>query len=314
MLGMATNISYKAGYSLSGYNSVEQLEVLYSVRVREVQRLTQQLEEFSNEAAKERDEMFTKLAFWEAEQERAKSLHKEAEQQLYGRLQLPRCGLQDSSISFDLSAVFHFGTGFTTQTFALRFLSHFVNPFFISLPLGLVPSTSFSSHTLAAFSGSIRFTCSNNVGLTQEIEICRVSMLDLQQKNLLLERGSLNNTEKHVDTFMKNVSKKHEQELNDIQNKLDTTTAKLSLKESQCCQLEQRVCELTRAQEALLVEKGETINHLSRSLEESQRQCQQLMSSTASQETIGLKLQLSTTRQEKDELSKKVHTLTVSYT
>nr|CAD7592719.1 unnamed protein product [Timema genevievae] len=83
------------------------------------------------------------------------------------------------------------------------------------------------------------------------------------------------------------------------------------LQESQCCQLEQRVCELTRAQEALLVEKGETINHLSRSLEESQRQCQQLMSSTASQETIGLKLQLSTTRQEKDELSKKVHTLTV---
>nr|CAD7198702.1 unnamed protein product [Timema douglasi] len=69
-------------YRQTSYNSVEQLEVLYSVRVREVQRLTQQLEEFSNEAAKERDEMFTKLAFWEAEQERAKSLHKEAEQQL----------------------------------------------------------------------------------------------------------------------------------------------------------------------------------------------------------------------------------------
>nr|CAD7449421.1 unnamed protein product [Timema bartmani] len=179
-------------YRQTSYNSVEQLEVLYSVRVREVQRLTQQLEEFSNEAAKERDEMFTKLAFWEAEQERAKSLHKEAEQQLWIKI-INRIALQ-----------------------------------------------------------------------------CLVDVLMI----LYIEQ-------------------KH-------------------LQESQCCQLEQRVCELIRAQEALLVEKGETINHLSRSLEESQRQCQQLMSSTASQETLGLKLQLSTTRQEKDELSKKVHTLTAN--
>nr|CAD7592718.1 unnamed protein product [Timema genevievae] len=82
-------------YRQTSYNSVEQLEVLYSVRVREVQRLTQQLEEFSNEAAKERDEMFTKLAFWEAEQERAKSLHKEAEQQLSG---IADSSLLDSSV------------------------------------------------------------------------------------------------------------------------------------------------------------------------------------------------------------------------
>nr|CAD7429053.1 unnamed protein product [Timema monikensis] len=245
-------------YRQTSYNSVEQLEVLYSVRVREVQRLTQQLEEFSNEAAKEREEMFSKLAFWEAEQERAKSLHKVAEQQLF-----------DSKKKI---------SEFEKEVDTLKL--------------------------------NINNLEKSNAHLTQEIEICRVSMLDLQQKNLLLERGSFNSTEKHVDTFMKNVSKKHEQELNDIQNKLDTTTAKLSLKESQFCQLEQRVCELIRAQEALQVEKGETINHLSRSLEESQRQCQQLMSSAASQETIGLKLQLSTTRQEKDELSKKVHTLT----
>nr|CAD7403147.1 unnamed protein product [Timema cristinae] len=190
-------------YRQTSYNSVEQLEVLYSVRVREVQRLTQQLEEFSNEAAKEREEMFSKLAFWEAEQERAKSLHKVAEQQLCGK-QTALCVPADIPVSWVGLAIPH------------------------------------------------------NVSGGKQTALC----------------------------------------------------VPADIVESQFCQLEQRVCELIRAQEALQVEKGETINHLSRSLEESQRQCQHLMSSAASQETIGLKLQLSTTRQEKDELSKKVHTLT----
>lgn len=55
----------------SEYGSVEQLEVLYEVRVREVQQLAQQVEELKEQAAHEKDQMYRRLALAQAEKERA---------------------------------------------------------------------------------------------------------------------------------------------------------------------------------------------------------------------------------------------------
>lgn len=41
---------------------------------------------------------------------------------------------------------------------------------------------------------------------------------------------------------------------------------------------ERRVWEVTRAHEAMLLERGEAVNKLARALEESQKHCQQLVS------------------------------------
>lgn len=53
------------------YNSIDQLQVLYEVRLREIKRLTEQIEVEQKDAAEYKDQMFRKLALSEAEKERA---------------------------------------------------------------------------------------------------------------------------------------------------------------------------------------------------------------------------------------------------
>lgn len=66
----------------SEYGSVEQLEVLYGVRVREVQQLAQQVEELKEQAAHEKDQMYRRLALAQAEKERATLQYTQSAQNL----------------------------------------------------------------------------------------------------------------------------------------------------------------------------------------------------------------------------------------
>jgi hypothetical protein len=74
------------------------------------------------------------------------------------------------------------------------------------------------------------------------------------------------------------------------------------LQDSECDGLRQRLADLTRTHEALLVEKTDTINQLMANLEESQRQCQKLMANVDNGKIIA----------EKEQLEKNVHKLKVS--
>jgi hypothetical protein len=67
--------------------------------------------------------------------------------------------------------------------------------------------------------------------------------------------------------------------------------------------LRQRLTDLSRTHEAILVEKTDTINQLMVNLEESQRQCQKLTVNVDHGQTFA----------EKDKLEKYVHQLKVSY-
>lgn len=68
---------------------------------------------------------------------------------------------------------------------------------------------------------------------------------------------------------------------------------------------------MQRAQEALLVEKSDTINQLARSLEESQAQCRQLMGSNVSCDNIRLQTLLDEALHEKKELQRMLNSIQV---
>lgn len=74
------------------------------------------------------------------------------------------------------------------------------------------------------------------------------------------------------------------------------------LQESECDGLRQRLTDLSRTHEALLVEKTDTINQLMANLEESQRQCQKLMANVDNGKIAA----------EKEQLEKHVHKLKVN--
>lgn len=61
---------------------MEQLEVLYEVRVREVQRLSQQLEELKEQAAHEKDQLYRRFALAQAEKEHVTQQHSQSAKNL----------------------------------------------------------------------------------------------------------------------------------------------------------------------------------------------------------------------------------------
>lgn len=62
-----------------------------------------------------------------------------------------------------------------------------------------------------------------------------------------------------------------------MQQQIDSLRNQLDDRDREVKTITARYNELQRSREALLIEKSDTINQLSRSVEESQRQCQQLM-------------------------------------
>lgn len=61
---------------------MEQLEVLYAVRLREVQQLSQQVEELKKQAAQEKDQLYRRLAVAQAEKERVTQQHAQSAKNL----------------------------------------------------------------------------------------------------------------------------------------------------------------------------------------------------------------------------------------
>ncbi|XP_063226580.1 centrosomal protein of 152 kDa-like isoform X2 [Bacillus rossius redtenbacheri] len=244
-------------YREMSYNGTEQLQVLYDVRVREVQRLQQELQAARDSAVEKQDRMSQELMLTEAEKNKAECLHREAEKRL-----------------------------FTSQK-KIEELEKDVDRLKLN----------------------VRSLEELNTQLKQELESSQASNNDLHQKLMLLERSNLSNSNKHYDSFVKNCQKKHEQELQMWRTKFDGLNAKLEDKEAVCDRLEQRLAEQTRANEALMLEKSETINQLGRSLEESQRRYQQLVGDTVGQDTLSLTVQLSVVTREKEQLHDRVKQL-----
>ncbi|XP_017909664.1 PREDICTED: centrosomal protein of 152 kDa isoform X4 [Capra hircus] len=120
-----------------------------------------------------------------------------------------------------------------------------------------------------------------------------MAMDSLKQQLLDLHQSeSLQRTREQHESIVMGLTKKHEEQVLSLQRKLDATLIALKEQEDICCHLKDQVKQLERNQEATRLEKTEIINRLTRSLEESQKQCANLLHSGSVQEVAQLQLQL----------------------
>ncbi|XP_037358328.1 centrosomal protein of 152 kDa isoform X2 [Talpa occidentalis] len=130
----------------------------------------------------------------------------------------------------------------------------------------------------------------------QMIKKCRTTEVALESvKQQLLDlhhSESLQRAREQHQSIVTGLTKKYEEQVLSLQKNLDGTVTALKEQEDVCCRLKDQVKQLERNQEATKLEKTEIINRLTRSLEESQKQCANLLHSGSVQEVAQLRLQL----------------------
>ncbi|KAM5338202.1 centrosomal protein of 152 kDa isoform 2-T4 [Glossophaga mutica] len=133
----------------------------------------------------------------------------------------------------------------------------------------------------------------NEEQMIKKSRTTEMALESLKQQLLDLHRSeSLQRAREQHESVVMGLTKKYEEQVSSLQEKLDATVTALKEQEDICCHLEDKVKQLERNQEATKLEKTETINRLTRSLEESQRQCASLLHSGSVQEVAQLQLQL----------------------
>lgn len=75
--------------------------------------------------------------------------------------------------------------------------------------------------------------------------------------------------------------------------------------------MENKLADVRRTNETLMVEKGDTMNRLAQALEESQAQCRNLMATNNAQQVMQLQAQIKVLKQEKEEMQKMIQELQV---
>ncbi|XP_013365757.1 PREDICTED: centrosomal protein of 152 kDa isoform X2 [Chinchilla lanigera] len=118
------------------------------------------------------------------------------------------------------------------------------------------------------------------------LESLKQQLVDLRHSE------SLQRAREQHESVVVGLTKKYEDQVSALQESLDATVAALQEQEDVCSRLKDHVKQLERNQEATRVEKTEVISRLSRSLEETQKQCVHLLQSGSIQEVAQLRLQL----------------------
>ncbi|XP_039744126.1 centrosomal protein of 152 kDa isoform X2 [Pteropus medius] len=133
----------------------------------------------------------------------------------------------------------------------------------------------------------------NEEQMIKKSKTTEMALESLKQQLLDLHHSeSLQRTREQHESIVMGLTKKYEEQVLSLQNKLDATVTALKEQEDICCHLKDQVKQLERNQETSKLEKTEIINRLTRSLEESQKQCANLLHSGSVQEVAQLRLQL----------------------
>ncbi|XP_076221585.1 uncharacterized protein LOC116428549 [Nomia melanderi] len=260
------NVAYKT----AEYESKEQLEVLYTVRMREIKRLTDELQQLQLQKEEEKSQFSRKITLLQAEIERSSMSRNQTQHALV-------------DAKAEIADLHNQITLFNEKNAVLE---------------------------------------KSNQNMTQELNVARDSIIELQQKIAVLERvQALQTNDKTHEKFLKQAQEKHAVEMKNMQTQIDVLTDKLSAKllnvdsnphciwETSYVVLENKLADVRRAHETLMVEKGDTMNRLAQALEESQTQCRNLMTTNNAQQVMQLQAQIKILTQEKEEMQKTVQNI-----
>lgn len=129
--------------------------------------------------------------------------------------------------------------------------------------------------------------------LTKKLRTTEITLESLKQQLVELHHSeSLQRAREQHESIVTGLTQKYEEQVSSLQKNLDATMTTLQEQEGICTRLKDHVQQLERNQEAVRLEKTELINRLTRSLEDSQKQCAHLLQSGSVQEVTQLQLQL----------------------
>ncbi|KAM5171085.1 centrosomal protein of 152 kDa [Mantella aurantiaca] len=146
---------------------------------------------------------------------------------------------------------------------------------------------------MGALQNTVDGLSSNDEQLRKELKVAKLAMESMQQQVMDLRRSdSINRAREQHEMVVSTLKKKHEEQILLLQQKLDDVDAALQEQKDICIRLEDQLKLAERTQEESKLQKTDIINRLSRSLEESQKQCANLLHTGSIQETTQLRLQL----------------------
>uniref|UniRef100_A0A8D1G3K8 Centrosomal protein 152 n=1 Tax=Sus scrofa TaxID=9823 RepID=A0A8D1G3K8_PIG len=146
---------------------------------------------------------------------------------------------------------------------------------------------------IKALETQIQALKANEEQMIKKSRTAEMALDSLKQQLLDLRHSeSLQRVREQHESIVTGLTKKYDEQVLCLQRKLDATVTALKEQEDICCHLKDQVKQLERNQEATKLEKTEIINRLTRSLEESQKQCANLLHSGSVQEVAQLQLQL----------------------
>ncbi|XP_054071287.1 centrosomal protein of 152 kDa [Rissa tridactyla] len=146
---------------------------------------------------------------------------------------------------------------------------------------------------IKALETQIQALTTNEEQILKQSKVAEVAMESMQKQLLELQRSdALQRAREQHEAIISALKQKYEKEILSLEQKLDTTKSALREQKELCNNLGEHVKQLEKMLEETKCEKTEIINRLTRSLEESQKQCANLLQTGSMQETNQLRFQL----------------------
>ncbi|KAL5274213.1 CEP152 family protein [Megaselia abdita] len=164
--------------------------------------------------------------------------------------------------------------------------------------------------TISKLKGKIKAQEVTNNEMIGKLERTQTLLADTEHKYHMVERNIVSTNDRNADNWRKQIEDRHRGQIEMMQNQMDQMRDKINEKDMELKNLDTRYKELQRSRESLLIEKAETINHLARNLEESQKQCQMLMGKQDySLENIRLQKVIVDYEKQMEDMQKSINTL-----
>ncbi len=114
--------------------------------------------------------------------------------------------------------------------------------------------------------------------LVRKIQTQEATIESLSAQLVALETSdTLVRAKEQHEAIVSTLRQKHESEVLILKEHLDTANAKVEDRETQIIKLKQQLGSLVKNSENAHIDRADTINRLTRSLEDSQKQCQELL-------------------------------------
>nr|XP_033776068.1 centrosomal protein of 152 kDa [Geotrypetes seraphini]XP_033776070.1 centrosomal protein of 152 kDa [Geotrypetes seraphini] len=146
---------------------------------------------------------------------------------------------------------------------------------------------------IKALDTTVQTSTANEEQTLKKLKVAEVAMEGMQQQLQELRRSdSLQRAREQHEAVVTKLQQKNEEQVRALQQKLDAANSALLDQKELCCHLEELVKQLERKQNEIKLEKTDIINRLTNSLEETQKQCANLLQTGSIQEITQLRIQL----------------------